>query len=318
MFRLRRYRVFLIVAVFIIFALYKLGSSGTSWPAMEHVRPGKSQGEDSTRVEWQPNPKVAHDPNKLELDIPAAKSPQAKQTPPPAIPPVDRPVDEKPLPSPKAKGQASKPTPSAGGILLQDLEDMPPTPSPVPIIHWKKMTEHFPVPTESLIKLPTAKPKPIPKIQFDFKKELSSTKADRERKLNTIRDVFKRSWNGYKKFAWLQDELMPSSGSAKNPFAGWGATLVDALDTLWIMGLKDEFDEAAKAVDKIDFTTTTRADIPLFETTIRYMGGLLAAYDVSGKKYSNLLVKAEELAEVLLSAFDTPNRMPETYYYWRP
>jgi mannosyl-oligosaccharide alpha-1,2-mannosidase len=56
----------------------------------------------------------------------------------------------------------------------------------------------------------------------------------------------------------------------------------------------------------------------LFETTIRYLGGLLAAYDISDKKYPNLLNKAVELAEILISAFDTPNRMPETYYYWRP
>jgi mannosyl-oligosaccharide alpha-1,2-mannosidase len=130
--------------------------------------------------------------------------------------------------------------------------------------------------------------------------------------------VFKKSWEGYREFAWLHDELRPQSGTFKDPFAGWRATLVDALDTLWIMGLKEDFDEAAKAVDTIDFTTTTRADIPLFETTIRYLGGLLAAYDISGKKYKNLLEKAIELAEVLISAFDTPNRMPETYYYWRP
>jgi mannosyl-oligosaccharide alpha-1,2-mannosidase len=133
-----------------------------------------------------------------------------------------------------------------------------------------------------------------------------------------IRSVAKKSWDGYREHAWLKDELSPVSGKFRDPFAGWGATLVDSLDTLWIMGLKEEFAEAVKAVDKIDFTTTTRPDIPLFETTIRYLGGLLAAYDLSDKKYPNLLTKAVELAEVLISAFDTPNRMPETYYYWRP
>jgi mannosyl-oligosaccharide alpha-1,2-mannosidase len=56
----------------------------------------------------------------------------------------------------------------------------------------------------------------------------------------------------------------------------------------------------------------------LFETTIRYLGGLLGAYDVSGGKYKVLLEKAEELGEVLMGAFDTPNRMPLTYYHWRP
>ncbi|KAH0163320.1 seven-hairpin glycosidase, partial [Aureobasidium melanogenum] len=90
------------------------------------------------------------------------------------------------------------------------------------------------------------------------------------------------------------------------------------LDTLWIVGLKDEFDDAVKAVGEIDFTTSQRKDIPLFETTIRYLGGMLSAYDLSGGQYKVLLDKAVELAEVLMGAFDTPNRMPVTFYRWMP
>jgi mannosyl-oligosaccharide alpha-1,2-mannosidase len=48
------------------------------------------------------------------------------------------------------------------------------------------------------------------------------------------------------------------------------------------------------------------------------MGGLLAAYDVSGGQYKNLLAKAVELGDILLGAFDTPNRMPVLYYRWKP
>jgi mannosyl-oligosaccharide alpha-1,2-mannosidase len=48
------------------------------------------------------------------------------------------------------------------------------------------------------------------------------------------------------------------------------------------------------------------------------MGGLIGAYDVSGQKYKVLLDKAVELTEVLMGAFDTPNRMPITYYKWTP
>lgn len=68
-----------------------------------------------------------------------------------------------------------------------------------------------------------------------------------------------------------------------------------------------EFEEAVKAVGKLDFTTSPRADIPMFETTIRYLGGLVAAYDVSGKKHKILLDKATELGDILMGAFDTPN-----------
>ncbi|KAK5241132.1 hypothetical protein LTR16_009728, partial [Cryomyces antarcticus] len=37
-----------------------------------------------------------------------------------------------------------------------------------------------------------------------------------------------------------------------------------------------------------------------------------------GAKHNTLLDKATELAEILMGAFDTPNRMPITYYYWEP
>ena len=183
-----------------------------------------------------------------------------------------------------------------------------------PKIHWSQLPDHFPVPTDMLIQLPTGKPKTIPKVQYDFKKE---TVVD-TKKLDTIRQVFSFSWSGYRKKAWMQDELSPMSGKYRNPFNNWGATLVDSLDTLWMMDLKEEFEEAVEAVGEIDFTTSPRNDIPLFETVIRYIGGLVAAYDISGEKYKVLLNKAVELADILMGAFDTPNRMPMTYYLWKP
>ncbi|KAL5416286.1 hypothetical protein PMIN04_008223 [Paraphaeosphaeria minitans] len=328
MFRLRRYRVFLAFAVIAVLALYKFGGSNPSWrDQAASFAQGHRENADP-QVRWEPQPQVATETKQFKVEIPAAKKPQVKETPPP-IASVARPVRKT---STTAPGKDSilvevgvghgahveaTPTPRAdedvvqavlGELLISSVEP----------IHWIKTKEQYPVPTESLIALPTAKPKPIPKIQADFKKETNAEKVDREAKLGTIKDVFKRSWSGYKEFAWLHDEVMPVTGSKKDPFAGWGATLVDALDTLWIMGLKDEFEEAVKAVEKIDFTTTSRVDIPLFETTIRYLGGFLAAYDMAGKKHEILLTKAKELAEILMAAFDTPNRMPQTYYYWQP
>ena len=187
-----------------------------------------------------------------------------------------------------------------------------------PAIHWSLMPEHFPVPTESLIALPTAKSQQIPKIQGNFKDETPTARTQREEKQKAIKSAFELSWKGYREFAWLHDELSPKSGGYRDPFCGWAATLVDALDTLWIMGLEDEFAVATQAVSEIDFTTSPRSDIPVFETTIRYLGGLLSAHDLSGGRYKVLLEKAQELADVMMGAFDTPNRMPITYYFWKP
>ncbi len=181
---------------------------------------------------------------------------------------------------------------------------------------WVPQKEHFPVASTNIINLPTGRPKELMKIQHSFPDESSSARADRQQRLSTIKGAFKHAWSGYTKYAMGHDELSPVTGGIKDPFNGWGATLVDTLDTLWIMGLKEEFEQAVNEVAKIKFTTSLRKDIPIFETVIRYLGGLISAYDLSSGKYAILLDKAVELAEILMGAFDTPNRMPVTFYYW--
>lgn len=332
MLRFRRYRVFLIFAVITVLALYKFGTSKTSW---REYGPGYVEHGDEHNVVDSPRPQVALETKKFEVDIPEATQSSRVPRPPPPVSSPDHPErpTQTPPPVTESKKPAQEPTPIGVGGHENDNSvnlgpnrpapeagkgrvEVPALPSTVEAIHWKKQREHFPV--SSTIQLPSGSPKPIPKIQFDFKEETAADKSDRESKLNIIKSVFMRSWTGYKDHAWLHDELKPVSGEYKDPFAHWGATLVDSLDTLWIMGLHDEFELAVEAVKKIDFTTSPRPDIPLFETTIRYMGGLLGAYDVAGNKHKVLLEKAKELGEVLISAFDTPNRMPQTYYYWRP
>ncbi|KAI9660453.1 MAG: hypothetical protein M1821_009803 [Bathelium mastoideum] len=180
---------------------------------------------------------------------------------------------------------------------------------------WAGVPQRYPV--QSMKQLPMVVPDSIPRIQHVFQAETLSMKETRLERLEAVKGNFTHAWGGYKKHAWLSDEVTPLSGSASNPFGGWAATLVDSLDTLWIMGLNDEFDEAVKAIDKIDFTTCSLDEINVFETTIRYLGGFLAAYDLSGGKYPQLLAKAQEMGEMLYVAFDTPNRMPITRWNFK-
>lgn len=184
--------------------------------------------------------------------------------------------------------------------------------------YWRKFPERFPVSAEELIKLPKGQSQTIPKLQAKFKDESTVDKQERLQQLSSIKAEFNHAWAGYKKVAFGHDEVRPISAAVEDPFNGWGATLVDALDTLWIMDLKEEFSEAVDMVKKIDFTTSARENIPVFETVIRYVGGLLGAYDISGQRYSVLLEKAEEIAGIVIGAFDTPNRMPVLYYRWSP
>ncbi|OAA45595.1 glycosyl hydrolase [Metarhizium rileyi] len=174
---------------------------------------------------------------------------------------------------------------------------------------WRNIKHNFPIHPSQMRSMPTAATATFPPVQAKFPRESAEEKKIRLSRRNDIKESFLKSWKAYKKYAWLQDELTPVSGNAKNPFGGWGATLIDSLDTLWIMGLKDEFEYTVYDVEQNAlFLSTIQKDINVFETTIRFLGGLLSAYDLSGDK--RLLVKAHNVGDMLYKAFDTPNHLP--------
>ncbi|KAK2877217.1 hypothetical protein FQN49_001341 [Arthroderma sp. PD_2] len=179
---------------------------------------------------------------------------------------------------------------------------------------WKEYVPDHPV--TSMIPLPTQKVADIPQIQHNFEKEDGAAKARREKRRKAVKAAFVHSWKGYREHAWGMDEVGPVTGHSKETFGGWGATLIDSLDTLWIMGLKAEFEEALVAVSRIDFSSSDTLTLNIFEVTIRYLGGLLAAHDLTDGAYSVLLEKAVELGDFLYVAFDTPNRMPVLRWFW--
>lgn len=169
----------------------------------------------------------------------------------------------------------------------------------------------------NLTELPTGPLQHIPQIQARFEEETEKQRRKREARLAAVREAFVHSWEGYKKHAWPQDEVGPLSGAVYNTFGGWGATLVDSLDTLWIMGMSTEFERAVLALRRTDFTSSSQPQINVFETAIRYLGGLLSAYDLSEHRYPLLLSKAIEVGDMLLVAFDTPNHLPVTRWDWK-
>jgi mannosyl-oligosaccharide alpha-1,2-mannosidase len=113
-------------------------------------------------------------------------------------------------------------------------------------------------------------------------------------------------------YAMGHDELKPVSNQAHDPFGGWGATIADALSTMQIMELYGEFDEAVDTIVRTNFSVSSNNDISTFETIIRYLGGFLSAYELSGDR--RLLDKAEEVGQVVIKAFDTKFGLP--YHRW--
>nr|CAI5864324.1 unnamed protein product [Callosobruchus analis] len=106
--------------------------------------------------------------------------------------------------------------------------------------------------------------------------------------------AFKHAWKGYKKFAWGHDHLKPITESYEDWF-GLGLSIVDSLDTIFIMGLKEEYREARDWVDKHLHFNINR-DVNLFEVTIRVLGGLLSIYHFS--KDEMFLTKANAADKV--------------------
>ncbi|KAF2870001.1 glycoside hydrolase [Massariosphaeria phaeospora] len=168
-------------------------------------------------------------------------------------------------------------------------------------------TVNFTYPPERTPRIPS----PVttrPRIQYDFRPESARVAAVQEKRRLEVKRVFEKSWKSYKSQAWMKDALKPISGESVNQFSGWAATLVDTLDTLWMLGLRDDFYEAVDAVARIDFGQSTSSRVNMFETCIRYLGGLLAAYDLSGHEV--LKVKAIEVGDLLYAGFNTDNSMP--------
>ncbi|XP_050736530.1 endoplasmic reticulum mannosyl-oligosaccharide 1,2-alpha-mannosidase-like [Eriocheir sinensis] len=118
--------------------------------------------------------------------------------------------------------------------------------------------------------------------------------------------AMKHAWKGYKTYAWGHDHLRPISRT-RSDWLRLGLTLVDALDTLWIMDLREEFSEAREWVaTQLNFNLNQ--DVNLFETTIRVLGGLLSTYHLT--KEQLFLDKAVDLGERLVSGFNSGSGVP--------
>ena len=135
--------------------------------------------------------------------------------------------------------------------------------------------------------------------------------AEKAAMADAVRRETLHAWEGYKKYAWGHDEFHPLT---RKPFDWYGHTLlmtpVDALDTLIIMGLKPEADEARELIDA-QLNLDQDIYVKDFEITIRLLGALLANYEMTGDK--RLLELADELGRRMLPMFNSPTGMPYEY-----
>ena len=126
-------------------------------------------------------------------------------------------------------------------------------------------------------------------------------------KQRKVVEAFQHAWKGYELYAWGKDELHPISRKGTDWF-GLGLTLVDALDTMVIMGLTEEFQRAREWVEQSLAIKDNYRFVNLFETSIRVLGGLLSTFALTGDTLFK--DKAIELAHALLPAFDSRTGIP--------
>ncbi|KAK7884738.1 hypothetical protein WMY93_027861 [Mugilogobius chulae] len=145
------------------------------------------------------------------------------------------------------------------------------------------------------------------------------TEEDMETIRTRIRSMFYHAYNSYLNHAFPYDELRPLTCDGQDTWGSFSLTLIDALDTLLVLGNRTEFQRVATLLQEtMDFDIDVNASV--FETNIRVVGGLLSAHLLSGQAGVDLepgwpcsgplLRMAEDAAKKLLPAFDTPSGMP--------
>jgi hypothetical protein len=126
-----------------------------------------------------------------------------------------------------------------------------------------------------------------------------------------VRRELLHAWQGYRRYAWGHDELLPLSHAAHD----WHAatlllTPVDALDTLILMHLDAEADAARTLIDE-QLSFDHDIYVKTFEITIRVLGGLLSAHQLTHDP--RLLELASDLGHRLEPAFRSKTGMPYPY-----
>ncbi|XP_061428164.1 LOW QUALITY PROTEIN: ER degradation-enhancing alpha-mannosidase-like protein 2 [Lethenteron reissneri] len=134
-----------------------------------------------------------------------------------------------------------------------------------------------------------------------------------------VKAMFYHAYDNYMHNAMPFDELRPLTCDGQDTWGRFSLTLIDALDTLLVLGNTTEFQRVSLFLeDAINFNQDV--NVSVFETNIRVVGGLLSAHLLSkqaGVELEDgwpcsgpLLRMAEQVARKLLPAFQTATGMP--------
>ncbi|EFC44243.1 predicted protein [Naegleria gruberi] len=90
--------------------------------------------------------------------------------------------------------------------------------------------------------------------------------------------MFITSYSNYMKYGYPLDELKPISCSGMSTWGNYSLTLIDSLDTLYVMNMHDEFKYSIELILKNFNNFNFPTHVSVFESNIRILGGLLSAH----------------------------------------
>ncbi|KAJ1447998.1 glycoside hydrolase [Pelagophyceae sp. CCMP2097] len=144
------------------------------------------------------------------------------------------------------------------------------------------------------------------------------TTAENEVRRDAVRGAVRECWRAYRASAAGYDDVAPKAGKGLD-WLHSRATFFDSLDTLYVVGLKSDFDAA---VAEVVATGASRwrppywarsgiRPVKVFEYHIRVVGGLLGAYAVSGDRA--LLYAGRDAADAMLRGWRASNGVARRY-----
>lgn len=153
-----------------------------------------------------------------------------------------------------------------------------------------------------------------PCLAFDFSRSnLQGLRNDSEA-------LFDHGYNSYMTYGFPKDEVRPMACEGvtrdkdetnlgrNDMMGGWPVTLIDSLDTLAVMGRKEEFQEGVEKVLEQVKDFNYDATVQVFETTIRTLGGLLSAHTYASSRELGMDIEGYE-GQLLTLATDLGNRL---------
>ncbi len=91
-------------------------------------------------------------------------------------------------------------------------------------------------------------------VQYSFP---AGTNSDPYR-ADAVRDLYRLSWDQYAQYCFGHDQINVLDNTCEDDIFGWGATIVDGIDTAIIMNLTDIVTKQLAFVAQIDFRYSRR------------------------------------------------------------